>query len=635
MTSVLAKVRFGSRAGNRARKVVAATSSGVLAAGLMVGVGVGASSADASTGVVPITTAGSGNITLPPGVQSILAQGIGGGGAGGAKIQKKGGNGGVGALVKASLDVSNIDTLSYRVAAGGAIGGAGQDGGGRGGQSTVITAQDGSIGFVAGGGGGGSTGYGNNRNNGDGNDGGDAGTANNGGGHDGAGNAGGSGGSKGNPGKGGNCSSCEKAGDAGTATSGGNGAAGNANSGQGGFGGDGYGGGGGGGLAPDHTGVTITTKSNGGGGAGGSRIDGTATQSKFTSTSKSADPNYGTAGAGEDSSVATPGKDGMVKFNWLLRPTNLHVVPASGQVTVTWTQPDQSAVVTDANLEDPQYEVYVDGKPTGQQDNTGSVITNLVNGKSYAFTVVVSSQVKTGTKYPLSTVSSTVNAGPATVPGTPAAPTIAGWGMSGDNGYVNLKWSPPANTGGATVTGYQVQQMVAGGPVLWVAAQNCGTVQGLSCQVQGLVADVNYVFRVRAENSVGNGAWSNASVKIAPHYVPPAPKNQSVGKCIRKPKKIALKNKTYPLLAPNCKSNAGQVVRVTATPKQAAGKKVRYAIFKIGKGKYKNYTAIRTYNVKIKNLKITWSAAAKARPIGQPTGQSYKAWSTSKKYQVR
>ncbi|MFZ1362205.1 MAG: hypothetical protein WAS05_04630 [Candidatus Nanopelagicales bacterium] len=74
---------------------------------------------------------------------------------------------------------------------------------------------------------------------------------------------------------------------------------------------------------------------------------------------------------------------------------------------------------------------------------------------------------------------------------------------------------------------------------------------------------------------------------------------------------------------------------MTATPKQAAGKKVRYAIFKIGKGKYKNYTAIRTYNVKIKNLKITWSAAAKARPIGQPTGQSYKAWSTSKKYQVR
>lgn len=622
------------------RKFVAAASASALAAGLIAGGAFTNPAAADNSGIAEFTTPGNANFTVPPGVETILVEGQGGGGAGGAKVDTKaGGAGGVGALVKASLDVSDVDSLNLRVANGGAVGTSGADGAGRGGGASTITENGGSIGFIAGGGGGGATGYkrSGGGDTGVGNAGGDAGSASNGGGKDGDGKAGGGGGSKGSGGyaggEGGTLHPCKNciSGKPGGNSAGGDPAAGNADSGQGGFGGAGYGGGGGGALAPETVPIA-GANSNGGGGGGGSRADGTAIESKYANITKAATGG----GAAGDANPATAGADGRITFNWLVRPTGVHVEPGSGQITVSWVEPAQPAVA-DANLEDPNYEVYLDGKIQSQvtPDPNGTTITGLQNGKSYAVNVVVTSQAKTGTKYPLKTVSSTVNAGPATTPGTPSTPTITGWGMSGDNGYVNLKWSPPASNGGAAITGYHVQQMVVGGPILWVATQNCGTVQGLSCQVRGLVADVNYVFRVRAENSVGDGSWSNASVKVAPHYVPPAPKNQSVGRCVRKPKRIKLKNRTYPLLAPNCKSNAGQKVTIKVSPRAKAGKKIRYAIFRIGKGKYKNYMGIRTYNVKVKKLRITWSAAAKARPIGQPTGQAYKAWSTSKSYRVR
>lgn len=632
-----------SNAQSGLRKIVATVATGTLAAGLLIGAALTpAAATDATSGSAEFTTPGSTNLTVPPGVETVLAEGQGGGGAGGAKVDSKnGGAGGVGAQVKSSIDVSTVDSLNINVAAGGAVGTTGADGGGRGGGASTITENGGSIGFVAGGGGGGASGYkrSGGGDTGVGNNGGDAGSANNGGGKDGDGKAGGFGGAKGVGGVGGGdggtlhpCKNCIS-GKAGAAVTGGDPAAGNADSGQAGFGGAGYGGGGGGALAP----ATVPVggaNSNGGGGAGGSRADGTAIQSKYTNFTKAASGG----GAAGGNSAATAGADGKIKFNWLVRPTNVQVVPGSAQMTVSWVEPTQPAVV-EAGLDTPDYAVYLDGKIQSQvaPDPAGTTITGLQNGKSYAVTVVVTSNAKTGTKYPLKTVSSTVNAGPATIPGTPAAPIIAGWGMAGDNGYVNLKWSPPTNTGGAAITSYQVQQQSKDSN-LWFAAQNCVTASATSCQVQGLVADVNYAFRVRAVNAIGNGDWSAASVSVAPHYVPPAPKNQTVGKCVRKPSTVTLKNKKFPVLAPNCKTNAGQPVRVTATPKQTTGsgrnKKVRYSIIKIGKGKYKGYTAIKTYNVKFKNLKITWSAAAKARPMGNPTGQAYKAWSTSKTYKL-
>lgn len=619
------------------RPTIAAATAATLAAALMVGAAATPATADAATGVVEFTAPGSRTLTLPDGVQTLLAQGIGGGGAGGYKLgDSNGAAGGVGADVKASIDVSNTDSLNINVAAGGAIGSGGSDGAGRGGEASTITDNTGNIGFVAGGGGGGSTGYAGRGNNGSGNKGGDAGAGNNGTGHSGDGNAGGDGGSKGTPGKGGDCNKCQTPGNPGQATTGGVGAAGTSTSGQGGYGGSGYGGGGGGGLAPSTTGISITTKSNGGGGAGGSRADGSWVQSKFTSINKSADNAYGTAGAAGGNAAPTAGNGGKIKFDWLLQPTNLHVEPGNGQVTVTWSEPNQSVVVADANLADPNYEVYVNGQASGKNDAGGSVITGLQNGQKYAISVVVSSQAKSGTKFPLATQSDIVNAGPASAPGAAGTPSATSWGIAaGDNGYVNLKWTAPSNNGGAVVTGYQVQQQSVGGGNYWFASQNCTAPTATSCQVQGLVPDVGYVFRVRAVNAIGSGVWSAQSVTITPRYQPPAPKNQApVKNCAKYPKNIRLKNKTYALLAPNCKTNAGQVVKVKVQGKLKVGKKVTYAIYKPGKGKLKNYTVIRTYNVKV-NLKITWFAAAKARPAGNPMGPAYKAWSTSKSYKVR
>lgn len=627
MTPLTTTKPLGAR-NSRARKSIAGFSSLALTAGLMVA---GASVAQAAPGPSwTNSTTGVNNVTLPDGAERILAKITGGGGAGGFADQNNndGGKGGSGAQVSASLDVSKLDTLRVNVGTGGAIGSGGTTGGGLGGGATSITENGGTIGFVAGGGGGGSQANLNHTSAGSGSDGGDGGTANNGGGHDGSGTAGGYGGSKGSGGAAGGsaltCVGCTQ-GQPGTSTTGGAPSQ-TSTAGQGGYGGAGYGGGGGGGTPKD--GLLTTVHSNGGGGAGGSRADGTGVvQSQFGTAANTG----GTAGVkGGSPTPPTAGTDGSAELTWLVQPTNVKVDPGPGKLTVSWTEPSQPD-----DLGTPNYEVYLDGKATGKTDNSGSEITGLTNGQTYAVTVKVTAEQPTSPKFLTRTSSDTVNAGPAVVPGAPGTPVITAWGVSNNDGYVSLKWNPPSNNGGAKITDYHVQQQSAG-TSFWFQTQGCARVTGTSCKVIGLVPDVGYKFRVIAENAIGNGAPSAASTQIAPHYVSPAPKNQSVGKCVRKPSKIALKNKTYPLLAPNCKTNVGQKVTIKVSPGAQAGKKkIRYAIIKIGKGKYKGYTGIRTYNVKVKKLKITWSAAAKARPVGQPTGASYKAWSTSKTYKVR
>ena len=605
----------------RVRKSIAAGSSLALAAGLMVGGAIAPAAAGTKS------YAADGSFTIPEGVVSLLVTTQGGGGGGGAKVgSKDGAAGGQAASVTTAITpTGNTDTLLISIGAAGAAGATGNTGGGGGGGATRITDQAGAITVVAGGGGGGSTGN-DDHNNGGGNAGGNAGTANNGGGHDGEGNAGGSGGAKGQGGAAGgagiSCSGCEK-GKAGTAYTGGEPAKGTATSGQGGAGGDGYGGGGGGGLAP--AGTFAITKANGGGGAGGSTATGAGVGlSNIVSVAN-------TGGAAGTGSAPTAGTPGNAVLTWLEQPSDVQVAPGSGKVTVSWAEPVQPS-----NLGDVTYQVYQDGKAVaGATNNLGSEITGLIDGQSYQFMVVAKAQASGSPKYITQTNSDVVNAGPSSKPGAPAAPIATSWGSNGDNGYVNLKWSPPSSDGGAKITGYHVQYSTAN-VILWQPAIGCGTTTALTCQATGLVDGVSYIFKVSASNAIGDGAFSGASAQVTPNIQPPAPVNQSVGKCVRKPSKITLKNKTFPVLAPNCKTNAGQPVRVTATPSQTTGKgrkkKIRYSIFKIGKGKYKGYTAIKTYNVKFKNLKITWSAAAKARPLGQPTGQAYNAWKTTKTY---
>jgi len=74
---------------------------------------------------------------------------------------------------------------------------------------------------------------------------------------------------------------------------------------------------------------------------------------------------------------------------------------------------------------------------------------------------------------------------------------------------------PPFNTGGATITRYEVQAFDASGNLAGFN-NNCAVVTPQKCTVDGLVEGVNYTLRARAHHTGGTGSLSPASAAYAP-----------------------------------------------------------------------------------------------------------------------
>ena len=202
-------------------------------------------------------------------------------------------------------------------------------------------------------------------------------------------------------------------------------------------------------------------------------------------------------------------------------PTIGGVVAGDGEVSVSWTAPgsDGGSPVT-GYVVTPYIASVAQAAVPFASTATTQVITGLVNGTTYTFTVAATNAVGTG-----AASAESAPATPVAPPTVPDAPTIGGV-VAGD-GEVSVSWTAPGSDGGSPVTGYVVTPYIASVAQAAVPFASTATTQVIT----GLVNGTTYTFTVAATNAVGTGAASAESAPatpVAPPTVPDAPAAPSV-----------------------------------------------------------------------------------------------------------
>ena len=110
-------------------------------------------------------------------------------------------------------------------------------------------------------------------------------------------------------------------------------------------------------------------------------------------------------------------------------------------------------------------------------------------------------------------------------PGAPEPISSIGLGASSGSGSVRLSWSRPSDNGGSAIIRYEVRYQAVG--EAWSEWENVGA-GSRSVTVGNLVNGREYVFEVRAVNSLGKGGAETVravpELRIAPPRPPPAPR---------------------------------------------------------------------------------------------------------------
>jgi len=167
-------------------------------------------------------------------------------------------------------------------------------------------------------------------------------------------------------------------------------------------------------------------------------------------------------------------------------PLQVTADAGDSSATVSWMPPASdggSAITAYAVTVWPDgYAVIVDGQ------TTSAILTNLVNGLVYNFTVTASNALGTG---PPSEPSEPL--GPAAAPDMPGA-----LALSSRNGSLILTWDPPISDGGSPVIEYTVTIFPGG----WTTSVDGDTT---SVTLTDLTAGVAYTVAVTASNAVGTG----------------------------------------------------------------------------------------------------------------------------------
>ncbi|MEI6688193.1 MAG: fibronectin type III domain-containing protein [Thermoleophilia bacterium] len=185
-------------------------------------------------------------------------------------------------------------------------------------------------------------------------------------------------------------------------------------------------------------------------------------------------------------------------------PTSVSATSAViAQSDVTWTAPTASggAAITGYRVTSSP-----GGRTCATTGGLSCTVTGLAHGTSYTFTV----EAENSYGFSLASDASSSVTTPSTVPGAPTGVSAT----DAANGQSVVSWTAPADTGGASITGYTVTS--SGG-------QTCSWTTGdLSCTVTGLTNGASYTFTVTATNARGAGSASSASNSVTP-VAPPTP----------------------------------------------------------------------------------------------------------------
>ncbi len=280
-------------------------------------------------------------------------------------------------------------------------------------------------------------------------------------------------------------------------------------------------------------------------------------------------------------------------------PRNLTATSGDGVVDLSWLPPE-----SDGHYDITGYRVFR-GTAIGQvefhrlvEGATGLSDTGLVNGVEYFYTVSAVNAAGEGARSPK------VSATPLAPPSVPLAPTA----MEGD-GFVELRWSPPADDGGSSIVHYRVYRgLVSGALGILVELEDVTAFNDT-----GVTNGVTYYYSVGAVNEVGEGERT-PEMEAVPLATPSAP------------------------LGLNVTAGNGSVLVTWSPPEYDGGRPVtHYRLYRGPEGKEEllveledrtryNDTGVtngQTYHYRVSALNAVGegrlSARKGAKPVGPPT----------------
>ena len=182
-------------------------------------------------------------------------------------------------------------------------------------------------------------------------------------------------------------------------------------------------------------------------------------------------------------------------------------VVGDNQIDLSWTVPADNG----SAIRGYWVERSVDGDEPWERLSSNTTATtysdtDLYRGMTRHYRVAAFNGAGTG---PYSGVESATTTGaPATAP---EAPTLLRFSAVGRN-QVTIAWDPPADDGGAPVSGYEYEVARPCPPPATGTCDFTGNdikaTSGTSASITGLNAQGDYYFQVRAVNPVGKGDWS-------------------------------------------------------------------------------------------------------------------------------